>query len=75
MGLLWLKHGPHMVLQIGSSRIIIIVPRNAPCQISQFWVYPIFPFSKKWPKYGPFVGKSWSSDCLSNWFFLVYNQY
>ena len=39
------KHGPHMVHQIGSSRIIIIVPRDDPCQISQFWVHPIVPFS------------------------------
>ena len=60
MTLLWPKHGPHMVPQIGSSWLIINVPRDAPCQISQFWVYPIVPFSYKWPKYGPFMGKTWS---------------
>ena len=35
MALLWPKHGPHMVLQIGSSWILINVPRDAPCQISE----------------------------------------
>ena len=34
MALLWPNDGPHMVLQIGSFRIIIIVPRYGPCQIS-----------------------------------------
>ena len=70
MALLWPKHGPHMVLQIGSSWIIIDVPRDASCQISRFWVYPIVPFSSKWQKYGLFrpkhgphmvlqIGSSW----------------
>ena len=45
MALLWPKNGPHMVLPIGSSWIIINVPWYAPCQISQFRVYPIVPFS------------------------------
>merc|ERR1712114_4390 len=36
MALLWPKHGPHIVLQIGSSLIIINMPWDAPCQISQF---------------------------------------
>merc|ERR1711954_440093 len=31
MALLWPKHGPHMVLQISSFSIIIIVSRDAPC--------------------------------------------
>ena len=35
MDLLWPKHSPHMVLQIVFSWIIINVPRDAPCQISQ----------------------------------------
>ena len=35
MALLWPKLGPHMVLQVVFSWIIINVPRNAPCQISQ----------------------------------------
>ena len=37
MTLLWPKHGPHMVPQIGSSWIIINGPKDAPCQILQFW--------------------------------------
>ena len=49
-----------MVPQIGSSWLIINVPRDAPCQISQFSVYPMVPFSQNgqnmaplWPKHGP----------------------
>ena len=74
MGLLWLKHGPHMVLQIVSSSIIISLPRDTPCQISQFWVYTIVSFSYKWPKYDPFMAKTWSSYGPSNWFFPNHNQ-
>ena len=74
MALLWPKDVPHMVLQIGSSWIILNVPRYAPCQILQFRVHPIVPFSKKLPKYGPFMAKTWSSHGLSNWFFLNHNQ-
>ena len=44
MALLWPKHGPHTVLQIGFSWTIINVPRDSPCKISQFLVYPIVPF-------------------------------
>ena len=62
-----------MVLQIDSSWIFIIVPRDAPCQISQFWVYPIVPFPWKQPKYGPFIAKTLSSHGPSNWFFLNLN--
>merc|ERR1711954_349399 len=75
MAILWPKHGPLLVLQIGSSLIIINVPWDAPCQISQFWVYPIVPISENWPKYGPFMAKTWSSHGPSNWFFLNHNQY
>ena len=60
MALSWPKHGLHLVLQLGSSWIIINVLRDAPCQISQFWVYPMVPFSWKWQKYGPFMAKTWS---------------
>merc|ERR1711954_608800 len=74
MALLWPKHVPDMVLQIDSSLIIINMPKDAPCQISQFWLYPIVPFSKKGPKYGPFMAKTSSSDGPSNWFFLSHNQ-
>merc|ERR1711954_27216 len=62
-----------MLLQISSSWIIINLPRDVPCQILQFWVYPIVPFSYKWPKYGPFMAKTWSSHGPSNWFFLNHN--
>ena len=37
--LLWPKHGPHMVLLNGSSRILINMPRNAPCQIQIVSIY------------------------------------
>ena len=41
MALLLPKHGPHMVLPSGSSWILINVPRDVPCQISeskhQYW--------------------------------------
>ena len=72
--LLWPKHSPHMVLYFVFSWIIINVPRDAPCQSSQFWVYPIVPLSYKWPRYGPFMAKTWSSHGPSNWFFLNHNQ-
>ena len=74
VALLLLKHSPHLVLQLGSSWIIINVPREATCQISQHRVFPMVPFSKKWPKYGPFVAKTWSSHGPSNCFFLNHNQ-
>ena len=70
IALLWPKHGPHMVLQMASSWILINVPMDVPCQISHWWVYPEAPFLKNgnnvallWPKHGP-----------SNWFFLKLNQ-
>ena len=46
MALLRPKHGPHMVLQIGSSLILIIVPRDVQFQISHYWVYPEAPFHR-----------------------------
>merc|ERR1712082_154106 len=63
MALLWPKHGPHMVLQIGSSQILINVPRDVPCQISHCWVHPVAPFPKKaktWPFYGKKMVHMWS---------------
>ena len=74
MTLLWQKHGPNMILHIGSSWNLIDEPMTAPCQFSQFRVYSIFPFSWKWPKYGPFIAKTWSSHGPSIWFFLNINQ-
>ena len=60
MALLLSKHGHHMDLQIGSSRILVIVPRDDPCQISHCLVYPVVPFFRNvqkiallWPKHGP----------------------
>ena len=41
--LLWPKYGPHMVLEIGSSWILIILPRDVPCQILHCLVYPLAP--------------------------------
>merc|ERR1711954_553066 len=46
MALLWPKHGPHMVLKIDSSRILMIVPRDVPCQISHCWAYQVAPFPR-----------------------------
>ena len=37
-------------------------------------MYHIVPFSWKWPKYGPFIDKIWSSHGLLNNFFLNHNQ-
>merc|ERR1711954_307808 len=54
MALLWLKHCPHMVLQIGSSSISINLLRDVPCQISHCWVYPVAPSPRNrkiWPFY------------------------
>ena len=69
-GPLWPKHGPHLVLEIGSSWILINVPGDVPCQISHCWVYPVVPFLKNgqnmallWQKHGPHmvfqIGSSW----------------
>ena len=66
----WSSHGPSNCF----SWIIINVPGDTPCQISQFWVYPMVPFPCKWPKYGPFMAKTWSSYGSVNWFFLNHNQ-
>ena len=48
MALLWPKHGTHMALQIGSSWILINVPRDAPCQISDSWLQYWQIFSTFW---------------------------
>ena len=61
MALLWPKHGPHMVLQIGSTLILINVPRDVPCHISLLWVYPVAPFPRNGQKHGRFMAKTWSS--------------
>ena len=66
MAKIWPFYGQSMVLKISSSWIIINVPREAPCKISQFRVYPIVPFSQKGPKYGPFMAKTWSPNGPSN---------
>ena len=60
MTFLWPKHGPHMILQMGFSWILIDVPRDAPCQISFCWLNPVAPSLRNgtnvvllWPKHGP----------------------
>merc|ERR1711954_239287 len=63
MALLWTKHGPHMVLQIGSSHILIILPRDVPCQILHCWVYPVAPFLRNGQNmalYGQNMVLTWS---------------
>ena len=68
--LLWPKDGPHMVLKIGSSWILIIVPRDDLCQISHCRVHLVAPFPRNgnnvallWPKHAPHmilqIGSSW----------------
>ena len=54
------KHGPHMVLQMGSSWILIDVPRDAQCQLSLCWLNSVAPFPRNghnvallWRKHGP----------------------
>ena len=70
VALLWPKHGPHMVLQMGSSWILTNVPRDAPCQISLCCLSPVAPFPRNgqnmallWPKHGPHmvlqISSSW----------------
>ena len=56
----WPKHGLHLVLKIGSTWILINMPRDVPCQISHCQVYPVVPFLKNGqnmalllPKHGP----------------------
>ena len=59
-----------MVLQMGSSWIIINVPRDVPCQLSHCWVYLAAPF----PRNGPFMAKTCSSHGPSNGLFLNPNH-
>ena len=86
MAKMWPFHGQNMVLQIGSSWILINVPRDVPCWISHCWVYSVAPFPKNgqntallWPKHGPHmvlqIGASWilinvSSREYHFWHFL-----
>ena len=56
-------YGQNMVLQIGSSWILIIVPRDVTCPISHCWVFPVAPLPKngqKWPFYGQNMVHTWS---------------
>ena len=69
IALLWPKHGPNMVLQIGLSLILSDVPRDAWCQIWHCRVYTVAPF------YGLFIAQLWSSQCPSNLFFWNLNQW
>ena len=61
-----------MVFQIGSTSILINVPRDVPCQILHCGVYPVVPFPRNGQKNGPLwqrhgshmvlkVGSSWIS--------------
>ena len=70
ISILWPKHGPHMDLQIGSSWISIIVPRNFPWQSSHCWVSPVAPF----PRNGQNMALLWPEDGPSNFFFLNLNH-
>ena len=46
IALLWPKHGPYIVPQIGFSLILVTVPRDVPYQILHCWVYPVAPFPR-----------------------------
>ena len=63
MVFLWPKHSPQMVFKIGSSGILINVPRDVPCQISHCWVYPVAPFPRNGQNmalYGQNMVLTWS---------------
>ena len=62
MALLWPKHGPHMVLQIGSSLITLDVPKYASYQISNCLLYSLALFPKHGQNmvYGQKMVLTWS---------------
>ena len=63
MAKIWPFNGKNMVLQIGSSWILINVPRVALCQISHYWMYPVTPFHKNGKSFdldGPNMVLKWS---------------
>ena len=62
MALLRQKHGPRIILKIGSFWIFITMSRVVPCQTSHCWVYPVVLFFRNgqniallWPKNGPYM--------------------
>jgi len=57
MALLWQKDGPHIVLRICSSSILINLLRDVLCQISHCWVYPVTPLLE--------MAKIWSGWFIS----------
>ena len=73
MALFWPKYGPHMVIKIASSWILINAPRDFLCQFSHCWGYSVAPFPRD-GKIWPFIAKTWSSQGPSNGFFLNLNQ-
>ena len=63
MALLWQQHGPNTVLQIESSRILMVVPGAVPYQISHCWMYPLTPFPRNGQNmalYSPNMVLTWS---------------
>ena len=54
------KHGPHIVLQMGSSWILTNEPRDALCQISHCCLNPAAPF----PRNGQIIALIWSKHKL-----------
>ena len=73
MALLWPKHGPHVVLQVGSSWIMSNKQRDILCQISNCCFYHVAVvrngqnMALLWTKHGPhMVPKSGSSWFLIN---------
>ena len=66
------KHGSNMVIQMGSSWILINVLWDVPNFI--LLAKSCSPLSKKWPQCCHFMTQTWSSPGPSNEFFLNLNQ-
>ena len=73
MALFWPKHGPQMVLPIGTPWILINAPRAAPCQISHCRMFPVNPFpgnSQNMALYGPNMVRTWSFKLVFSWIII-----
>ena len=61
VALSWPKHGRYIVLQFRSSWILIIVPRDVPCQFSLCCLDPVAPF----PRNGQNMALLWLNMVLT----------
>ena len=77
MAKILLSYGLNMVLTL-SFKLVFLNPK----QYSKGYFMPNFkllcvsygPLSYKWPKYGPFMAKTWLSYDTTTWFILNLNQ-